>query len=134
MPKRELAACLHFKNNEGIISFLNIASRMEVKKIRNREKIYNFEFRKDEDLVFANCENGTIKIYDFEGLSIRRQLSGYEQTRFLMRMSCGGVNGKYLAVTSETGDVLVFNCDSGELVMTLKPRQKTVANCVAWID
>jgi WD40 repeat protein len=50
-----------------------------------------------------------------------------------MRMSIGGSKGHLLAVTSEDGQVCIFNLDHLELISKLKV-SNTAVNCVTWIN
>lgn len=49
-----------------------------------------------------------------------------------MRMSQGGRDGKYLAVTSEEGSVRIYNINGEEEVLKIMGESKLSVNCVVF--
>jgi hypothetical protein len=59
-------------------------------------------------------------------------LRGFKQENNLMRMSQGGRDGKYLAVTSEEGSVRIYNINGEEEVLKIMGESKLSVNCVVF--
>ena len=49
-----------------------------------------------------------------------------------MRMSQGGRDGKYLAVTSEEGSVRIYNINEEEEILKIMGESKLSVNCVVF--
>jgi hypothetical protein len=73
-----------------------------VEKIINIDKkIYSIEISKDEKTIFVNLASNEIQVYQFSKKGgLLHRLKGFKQEKNLMRMSQGGRDGRYLAVTS----------------------------------
>jgi WD40 repeat protein len=59
-------------------------------------------------------------------------LRGFKQENNLMRMSQGGRDGKYLAVTSEEGSVRIYNINEEEEILKIMGESKLSVNCVVF--
>lgn len=59
-------------------------------------------------------------------------MRGFKQENNLMRMSQGGRDGKYLAVTSEEGSVRIYNINEEEEILKIMGESKLSVNCVVF--
>ena len=100
------------------------------KKVEGRS--YNLEVSSAHQLIFVNKVSSVIEAYSSASCELRFQLTGYLQKNFLTRMSAGGPEGSFLAVTSEDGHICLYNFKNPDLFTRIRVSNSPV-NCVAWI-
>lgn len=119
----------------GHVSIVNIEKRRIEKVLQTEKRIFAIEVSQDEKLLFANVASSEIHAYSLSPRhDLLYKLSGFVQVKNLMRMSQGGREGQYLAVTSEEGTVRIFVIKEEYEVVKLIGESKKSVNCVAWRD
>jgi hypothetical protein len=84
-------------------------------------------------MVFANVAPAEIRAYSLTAKhELMYKFTGFVQEKNMMRMSQGGRDGKYLAVTSEEGSVRIYSIREEEEVLRLMGESKKSINCVLW--
>ena len=130
-PRKHKMVGANFQKGKGEICTIEIDKKKVEKIINIDKKIYSIEISKDEKTIFVNLASNEIQVYQFSKKGgLLHRLKGFKQEKNLMRMSQGGRDGRYLAVTSQEGSIRVYRINEEEEVLKIMGESKLSVNCV----
>lgn len=104
---RKIIGVMH-RGMRSSINSVSIRKKRVDKLIDSDRRIYAIELSLNEKLVFANVAPCEIRAYCLSSRTVVLLVKGFVQEKNLMRMSQGGKDGAFLAVSSEEGCVRVY--------------------------
>eukprot|EP00049_Salpingoeca_infusionum_P008236 m.134201 g.134201 ORF g.134201 m.134201 type:complete len:805 (+) comp13954_c0_seq10:378-2792(+) len=128
--KRHIAAICPYQNKLVVWEYDKFGRAIQA-QVEEKTKTVSLTASPDSKSLVVCCVGSLIKLYTTDDLTLVREFTGHQCTRFILASCIGGLTSNYLLSGSEDARVHIWHSKTGKRLAKLEGHTDVV-NSVAW--
>ncbi|KAJ1665567.1 hypothetical protein IW140_004048 [Coemansia sp. RSA 1813] len=120
-------------DDKSSIHMYDLATLTFIDKLDEPSIIMSLALSPDARFCITELRSGVLHMWDLEARTRIREFSGHKQGKYVIRCAFAGLDGLLVVEGSETGQLFVWNRNTGRLLTRLDGHTKTINGC-SWSD